>query len=220
MHLIDFIFKLGVLFAVYGFLWLIFELLLKVISSGRARSTAEVYSIRLVKYFFLVNVTFLFCLDNTSPDTPNMSQFIFAGLILLTYFIGKLQKNKTQSVFFNIAGRGMPSVQNNFNLTAEAIIITASIVAFILFWFFPEFAVNPIAEWFREKTIDMEKAPVFGFIFKIVGFFFLLSLIFKMVNTVLFFLNGGKINHSSNQNENSNNHQLNNDNHFDDYEEL
>lgn len=114
----------------------------------------------------------------------------------------------------------MPSVQNNFNLTAEAIIITASIVAFILFWFFPEFAVNPIAEWFREKTIDMEKAPVFGFIFKIVGFFFLLSLIFKMVNTVLFFLNGGKINHSSNQNENSNNHQLNNDNHFDDYEEL
>ena len=218
MQLLDFIFKLGVLFAVYGFLWAIFDIAIKALSVGRIRSTTEIYVFRFIKYFFLVDVTFLFCFEQSPNGMPELSKFIFAGLILVTYFVGKLQRNKTQSVFMNFAGRGMPSAQNNFNINAEAIIITASMIVFILFWFFPEFAINPIAEWFRIKTVDMEKAPVFGFIFKVVGFFFLLSLIFKMVNTVLFFLNGGRVNHTSSNNTEDN--QLGNDDHFDDFEEL
>jgi len=218
VQLIDFIFKLGVLFAVYGFLWGIFDIMIKALSAGRNRSTAEVYILRLIKYFFLVNVTFLFCVDQNSSGMSELSKFIFAGLILLTYFVGKLQKNKTKSVFFNIAGRGMPNAQNNFNFTAEAIVIGAALVVFIMFWFSPEFAINPIAEWFREKTIAMEKAPVFGFIFKVVGFFFLMSLIFKMVNTVLFFLNGGRVKNTTPDDQSGN--QLDNDDHFDDFEEL
>ena len=218
MQLIDFIFELGVLFAVYGFLWGIFDIMIKALSAGRIRSVAEVYILRLIKYFFLVNVTFLFCFENNSSAMPELSKFIFAGLILLTYFVGKLQQNKTKSVFFNIAGRGMPNTQNNFNFSAEAMIIGVSLAVFILFWFSPEYAINPIAEWFREKTIAMEKAPVFGFIFKIVGFFFLLSLIFKMVNTVLFFLNGGRL--KTPLHNNTGGDQLDNDDHFDDYDEV
>ena len=65
---------------------------------------------------------------------------------------------------------------------------------------------------------ENSKAPVFGFIFKMVGFFFLLSLIFKMVNTVLFFLNGGRLKTPSHNNTGGN--QLDNDDHFDDFEEL
>lgn len=218
MQLLDFIFKLGVLFAVYGFLWAIFDLAIKALSVGRIRSTAEIYAFRFIKYFFLVDVTFLFCFEQGPSGLPELSKFIFAGLILITYFVGKLKRNKTQSVFMNIAGRGMPNAQNNFNLTAEGIVIAVSVVVFILFWFYPEFAINPIAEWFREKTIDMEKAPVFGFIFKVVGFFFLLNLIFKMVNTVLFFLNGGRVKYPKDDNTGTN--QLGNDDHFDDFEEV
>tara|TARA_B110000285_G_scaffold136471_1_gene152843 strand:+ start:2129 stop:2782 length:654 start_codon:yes stop_codon:yes gene_type:complete len=217
VQLLDFIFKLGVLFAVYEFLWAIFDISIKAVSVGRTRSTTEIYILRFIKYFFLVDVTFLFCFEQTPSGMPELSTFIFAGLILLTYFIGKLQKNKTKSAFFKIAGRGMPNTQNNFSFTAEAIIIGVSLMVFILFWFFPEFAINPIAEWFREKTIAMEKAPVFGFIFNIVGFFFLLTLIFKMVNTVLFFLNGGLKNNTSAGPEGN---QLDSDDHFDDFEEL
>ncbi|MBL1281176.1 MAG: hypothetical protein COA33_012935 [Fluviicola sp.] len=222
MHLLDFIFRLGVLFAIYGFLWGIFEIGVVLISQGRKRSLVEVYIIRGIKYFFLVDVTFLFCFDNESFNMLELSRVVFAGIILLTYFIGKLQKNQNRSSLMNIAGgmsgRPMMKKQSSFNMQFETVIIAISLIAFAFFWFYPAFAVNPVAEWFHESIVNIEDTPIFGFIFKIIGFFFLLSLIFKMVNALTFLLNGGKINTQNDDFDDTNS--LGGDSHFDDFEEV
>ncbi|HIP33066.1 MAG TPA: hypothetical protein EYG86_09905 [Crocinitomicaceae bacterium] len=223
MQLLDFIFHLGVLFAIYGFLWGLLEAAIMLLSVGRVRSLIEIYLIRGVKYFFLVDVTFLFCFENDSLNMVELNRVVFAGIILLTYFVGKLQKNQNRSVMFNLAGglsgRPMMKKQTSFNLRLETIIIAVSLIAFTFFWFYPEFAVNPIAEWLHGSIINIEDTPVFGFIFKVIGFFFLMSLIFKMVNTVTFLMNGGKVNRNGTDDFDDSN-SLGGDDHFDDFEEV
>ena len=192
MNLLDFVFRLGVLFAIYGFLWGIIEIGLWILSSGRIRSKGLSYFIKAIKYFFLADVTFLFCLDAESSNMVEINRVIFAGIILLTYFIGKLQQNQNRSMLFKFAGRGLPVQQNNFNMQMEVLVIAISLVIFSSFWFFPEFSLNPISLWFKESIVNIEDTPVFGFIFKIIGFFFLVSLLFKMASAFTFLLSGGK----------------------------
>lgn len=213
MNLLDFIFRLGVVFAIYGFLWGIFELGLLLLSAGRKRSLGEVYLIKAIKYIFLADVTFLFCFDGTNSSMLVMNQVIFSGIILLTYFIGKLQQNQNKSMFFTIAGANMPQRQSLFNLRAETTVIIIALGVFTTFWFFPEYASNPISKWFHDSIINIEDTPIFGFIFKVIGFFFLLSLIFKMMRAFTFLLSGG--NRVSNQSSDKDDNDR-----FDDFEEL
>ncbi len=217
MDLLDFIFRLGVLFAIYGFLWGLIEIGLWMLASGQNRSMLQVYFIRAIKYFFLVNVTFLFCIQGEGSAMVQINQVIFAGIILLTYFIGKLQRNQTRSAFFRIAGRagrGLPMAQNNFNMRYEVVVIALSLIIFAAFWFYPAFSMNPIAFWFKDSILNIEDTPVFGFIFKVIGFFFLLNLIFKMAGAFGFVLNGGR------NPRNPNNNDGNSDGGFVDYEEV
>ena len=185
-------------------------------SAGRKRSLGEIYFIKAIKYVFLADVTFLFCMDNDNSNMFVMNQVIFSGIILLTYFIGKLQKSQNRSMFFKIAGANLPQRQTSFNLRAESIVIVIALGVFVAFWFFPQYASNSISKWFHDSIINIEDTPVFGFIFKVIGFFFLLSLIFKMVNTFTFLLSGGKI---GNQPPNNNGSDSDN-NKFDDFEEI
>jgi len=215
VNLLDFIFRLGVVFAIYGFLWGVFDLGIRMISSGRERSISEVYLFRTIKYFFLVDVTFLFCLESITSDMVVLNQVVLAGIILLTYFIGKLKKNQNKSILFRFAGQGLPQKENNFNLKSEIAIIILSLMAFSLFWFYPSYASNPISFWFHESIINIEQTPIFGFIFKLIGLFFLFNLIFKMLGAITFVLNGGKLGATKNdRNQNDD------DNHFDDYTEI
>ena len=195
VELFDFIFRLGVVFAIYGFIWGIFDLGLRLLAGVRPRKTVEVYLIKTVKYFFLVDVTFLFCFDNEDLKMVVLNQIILAGVVLLTYFMGKLKNSQNKSALFQMMGgkglRQMP--QAGFNMKAEVVLIVASLGAFVFFWFDPAFAVNSISRWFHESILNIEDTPFIGFIFKVIGFFFLVSLIFKMIKTVTFLLNGGKV---------------------------
>ena len=67
--------------------------------------------------------------------------------------------------------------------------------------------------------VKSENTPIFGFIFKIIGFFFLLSIILKMLNSINFLINGKK-NGDQNMSNDSNSQNIESDNHFDDYEEV
>ena len=189
-----------------------------ILSRGRNRTTTEIYVIRAVKYFLLVDVTLLFCLADERSDMTELNRVVLAGIILLTYFIGKLQRNQTRSMFTKLAGTELPIQKMTFNLKAESFIIALSLVLFSIFWLFPQYATNPLSNWFHESIMDIYDTPIFGFIFKVIGFFFLLSIIFKMVNAFTFLLSGGKIKPpgvgpGSRQRERK-------DDDFDDYEEV
>lgn len=182
-------------------------------------STAESYIIRMVRYFFLVDVAFLFCL-NQANNILDLQNSIITGLILLTYFLGKLQTGQLKKQVFAFKAYGNNQMLNQFkpifDFKAELIVITLAIGFFVLFMFFPSFAFNPISEWFFASIIDIEDTPVFGFIFKVIGFFFMLSILMKFISGFMTLLSGGAIQPPS---SNFNKRDKDKDD-FDDYEEL
>lgn len=193
MELFHFIFRLGVFFAIYGFIWILIELGINLLSTGRKRQLAEIYIIKAVKYFFLVDTTFIICYSDTLKEFSPTSQVVFGGIILLMYFIGKLQQNQNQQLLFQVAaGNNLFKNLGNFNIKAEISVIAFAIFAYTAFYFFPDYASNPLSLWFKETILNIEGTPIFGFIFKIIGFFFLLSMVMKMVNSILFILTGGR----------------------------
>lgn len=189
MDLLNFVFRLGVVFAIYGFLWGILELAILLLSAGRKRSIGEVYLVRALKYFFLVDVTFLFCIESESHLIIG-NRLVIAGLVLLTYFLGKFQNNQNSMRFFQMVGTGLPKQLMTFHMRTEIIVIAISLIAFILFSLFPQYASNPLSEWFHESIINIEDTPIFGFIFKVIGFFFLINLISKMMSGFTYILSG------------------------------
>lgn len=213
MQLLDFIFRMGVLFAIYGFLWGLIEIVITLLRAGSQRTIGEVYLLKAIKYFFLVDVTFLFCSVGINSKMVVVDQGIVAGIVLLTYFIGKLQQKQNQMRIFQMGINQMPMVQNLFNLKAEMIVIAIAMVMFGAFWFYPAIAYNPLSQWFHDSIMNIEDTPVFGFIFKVIGFFFMISMIFKVVNAFTFLISGaaGSMNNTSGGRS---------DDDFDDYEEI
>ena len=187
MELINLIFRLGVLFSIYGFLWFFIDLILKMLVGGRTRTIVEVYLIKSIKYLFLVNVTFLFCLD-INQQNVTLKNLLPSAIILLMYFIGKFQQKQKQIRLMGSFGN--ESFNEGFNIRAEIAMITAAIILFISFIYFPQYASNGVANWFRESIIDLETTVLIGFIFKVIGFFFLVGMIIKMVNAVIYILSG------------------------------
>lgn len=217
MKFIDLAFRLGVVFAIFGFIWGILNMLLTLLRGGRTKTVFEEYLLKSVQYFFLVNVTFLFCVqkENSSILMPN--ELILAGLILILYFTGKLQNRQNRSAIFKMAGNPMPAISTMFNVKAEIVVITFSILFFTAFVFFPDYAQNPISIWFYDSILDIESTPIFGFIFKVIGFFVLLSILFKLLNGFSYLLSGAPLIKVNRQFQSRN---KNDDNKFDDFEEI
>ena len=91
--------------------------------------------------------------------------------------------------------------------------IVFALMIFVLFWIFPHYAENPISIWFQDAILNIEDTPIFGFIFKVIGFFFLVNILFKMVNAFLFLISGQAFKQKSNKDENDRND-------FDSFEEV
>lgn len=218
MELLNYIFRLGVVFAIYGFIWGIFEIGIYIVRSGRAKTVQEDYVIKAIKYLFLVDVTFLFCLD-LENENISIYHLTMAGLVLLTYFMGKLQNQQNQLAMFKMMGQGgLSKMRMNFNIKAEISVIIIAISAFILFIKYPDLSKNPISTWFHESILNIEDTPIFGFIFKVIGFFFLLSMLVKMINAFTYLISGKPFVQASSTFQQFNGRKKKDD--FDDYEEL
>ena len=214
MDLLNLIFKLGVFFSIYGFLWFFIELGLTFLVGGRKRTRFETYLIKGIKYAFLVNVTFLFSVD-LNKHQVNFYNLIPSALVLITYFVGMLQQRQRQQLFMGQLGK---STAVGITIKAEIILITlCSFLFFGLLWY-PQFAENVVALWFQKSILDIESTVIIGFIFKIIGFFFLLGMIFKMLNALNYLISGKPLFDIKSRFSKMDTKKE--DTHFDDFEEL
>lgn len=216
LEILNIIFRLGVVFAIFGFIWGFFQLIYMLLRGRNTQNIGEAYLVKAIKYFFLVDVTFLFTMDS---NEINVNQLIITCLVLVAYFVGKLQNQQKKMMMFQMVSNGMRQDLNKFNLKAEIGVIVFAVLFFVGFIFFPEYAKNPLSIWFHQNILDIEKAAILGFIFKVIGFFFLVNIIMKMINAFTLLLSGATIVQSSAsttfQNENPKK-----EDEFDDYEEL
>lgn len=218
MKFFDLAFRLGVVFGVFGFIWGIIRILISALRmNGGEKSLVEEYSLKLIQYFFLTDVTFMFCIQDTNEIQVLFSELIVSASVLLLYFIGKLQRRQQNMLVLKGFGQTLNSLKPKFDIKAEVGVIVFSLSAFVLFAFKPEFAFNPISKWFYNNILGIEKAPFFGWIFKVVGFFVLLGIINKLVNGIAFLLSGKPLMTTSF----STNEEVKKDsNDFDDFEEV
>ena len=185
MEILGLTFQLGVFFAIYGFIWFFIDLGIKFITSGAVKSELSNYLVKGVKYLFLVNVIFLFSVSDTEAKIE-LRALVPVMLILFLYFVGKFQKNQNKNIFLSRMGIQSNAVQ--FNSRYEMVLITLSLLVFILFILEPSIAQNNIAKWFKVTIIDIETTAIIGFIFKIIGFFFLLDILTKTINAFQFII--------------------------------
>ena len=205
MEILELTFQLGVFFAIYGFIWFFVDLGFMLLNGGKPRSLVETYFFKGIQYVFLVNVIFLFSIDMNSGSIAlaNLYPIIF---ILALYFIGKFQKSQNNVLM--LSRMGLATSTSKFNSKYEIIIIILSLLVFIGFIFRPDIANNVVAFWFKESILDIESTAIIGFIFKVIGFFFLMSILFKTVNSFQYI---SESLFTKNQRRNSD---------FDDYEEI
>lgn len=180
MEILELTFQLGVFFAIYGFIWFFVDLGFMLLNGGKPRNLVETYFFKGIQYVFLVNVIFLFSIDMNSGSIAlaNLYPIIF---ILALYFIGKFQKSQNNVLM--LSRMGLATSTSKFNSKYEIIIIILSLLVFIGFIFRPDIANNVVAFWFKESILDIESTAIIGFIFKVIGFFFLMSILFKTVNS-------------------------------------
>ena len=216
MELITLLFRLGVLFAIYGFIWFFVDSFIRLITAGSQRYKIDYYLIKSAKYLFLVNVLVLFCLNKTKTEitfiniAPTLSIFCI-------YLIGRLQNDERKSMiqlsFFD-KERNKSGATSNFNRRNEIMLIIGALIAFVVLAFNADYAKNNIAEWFYRSIIDIEQTAIIGYIFKFIGVLFLISMIFKMIGAISYILNGGPMIDAKSRIKNKK------DDEFDDYEEV
>jgi len=209
LELINFIFRIGVVFAIFGFIWGIINFGYSIIR-GKNNNIGETYLIKFIKYFLLVDVIFLFGYESFQL---NINQLATIALILSTYFLSKFQDQQERRQLFKIVSQNLPIPKKHFNFKMEVLIITLSLLAFISFIFFPEYAENKVSLWFHDSIVDIETTPIFGFIFKVIGFIFIVNLFSKLLTSFNVLFN--KKQHTEKQfNKNEDNDK------FDDFEEI
>jgi ABC-type multidrug transport system fused ATPase/permease subunit len=99
-------------------------------------------------------------------------------------------------------------------MKAELGVIILAMALFTFLVINPAFAENQVSNWFYTSIKDIESTPIFGFVFGIVGFFFSLSIIFRMVNSISMILSGKAFEKQASSETNEQSDQ------FDDFEEI
>jgi hypothetical protein len=214
MEFISLVFRLGVVLAIFSFIWGLIRFGLTIARGGMPLPYPVALALKTVQYFLIVDITIRFC-ETTSNSLA--LDLILSGLILLMYFIGKVQNMKTRFMIVQIQQRNFQQQQQKPNMNLEFAVIILSLALFAFLAFRPEYAENAVSAWFYETITEIEKAPIFGFIFQVVGFFFTISILFRMISAFTMLLSGQAFNK---QNDNDPQNRKQDDDRFDDYEEL
>lgn len=213
MDFLSLVFRLGVILAIFSFIWALIQFGIAVLQAGRQVPYAVSLGLKIVQYFLLADVVVMFCYS--SQQTLNES-LIFSGLILLIYFLGKINAAQNRFMMVQVQGPFATAKPQKLNLRLEMIPLVAGIASFVFFALKPEFAENPAAAWFYSNIAGIEKAPVFGFIFKIVGFFFSITILLRLINAFMLILTGGRVFHRKDEGDEEDR----NNKGFDNYEEV
>ncbi len=215
MEIINTTFRLGVILAIFGFIWSLIRFSAILLSGGRM-GILQSYLLKLIQNFFLIQVTFLFCYEHDSALSLSQNSVVVTLLILVIYFVSKLQNRQQQRFMVNIMRNQFNNTPPtaNFDLRAEIGLVVLSLGFFIACIYFPSFAENAFSFWMKDAIINIEDTPIFGFIFKVVGFFFLLSIFGKIFQSIFLIFAPRQFQNTRESDE------ISGKSDFDDYEEI
>lgn len=197
MEVLNFIFGLGIAFSIFGFIWALIMILLNFITNRLDVNLKQIHFLvlRVIKYVLLVSVVANYILlnqesgDTTSVTTSNM---IVGVAVMALYFMGKLQK---RTIFNQFAQHKLLALlAPPIDPKTEGYLFSGSIILFIFCLQFPVIIGNPIVNWFTMSISSVYEAPIFGWIFSAIAFFFLINMLIRAANVIGSLVTGQPIN--------------------------
>jgi hypothetical protein len=185
MEIMEYIFYLGVVYIVFSMIWGFFMLILNMVTMGQRKGIFEEYLLRTSKYYFIVALTVMVTqFPDRMPDLTAVQMNITGLIVLFLYLLGKVQSNRMR---FKIQS----GVMGNLNVRAEKpnpkvelAFLLGSLVLYSLCIAEPKVALNDITLWFFNAIWDIYDTIIIGWIIKIIGFFFLLSILFRAIAVI------------------------------------
>lgn len=187
MEVLEIIFRLGVVFAIFSFIWGLLTVLFAIVRGGVPLNYPASLTLKALQYFVLVDVVILFC---TKDDNLDVYNSVITGSTLLLYFLGKVQNLKFKLAMVQIQGRSLTNAPKP-NMRLEFGLVAVAMLFFVFLLNRLDLANNGLANWFYTSILDIEKTVFFGFIFKIIGFFFTITILLRVVNAINVLLTGG-----------------------------
>ena len=195
MEVLKFIFVLGINFSIFGFIWGIFMFIIRSLQDpSQQRKESVTYVFRIVKYFMLVSVTanYVTVYQTGKADSPVDTMHIIVGsLVLGLYLLGKLQNRAAMNQFAQnpMFSRFMPIV----DVKMERFLLIGALFYFVACLLYPQMVDNKLFNWFTASIISIYETPVIGWIFSIIAFFFLITILMRAANVLGRLLNGQSI---------------------------
>lgn len=198
MEILQFIFLLGINIVIFEFIWGVLNLFVSMFLGGVKIKYPQIdYVLRIIKYFLLVAVTarfvFLTAESEVLIHSPK-SKMIISSIVLGLYLIGKLQKREMFARFSMINNQTLKGFVTYFDPKVERILVIGSLLLFIGFLMYPEVVNRPVINWFTQSIIDLSSAFFFGFIFKVIAFFFIISIFNRGANIIGLLIQGKPLN--------------------------
>ncbi len=209
---ITLVFRLGVVLAIFSFIWGILKLVLALLRGGIPMSYPLSTFLKLFQYLIITDIALLFCYEKTEVRSLDL---VLTGFILLLYFLGKVQNSKLKFMMVQLQGRNLNPVEAP-KMVVEFSLVALSLLVYIVLAFNDQYIRNPISSWFFTNIIDIENTPIFGFIFNVIGFFFTIAILVRIVNSFTMLISGKAFE----KKPPSDSDNTTDSNKFDDYEEV
>lgn len=192
MTILKFIFVLGINFSIFGFIWGIMMLILRLLQApGKPVNQSLDYILRIVRYFLLVSVTanYISKFQGSDPGTNIGITNIVVGTIVMTlYLLGKLQN---RAVLSQLARHPMfARFASSVDPKVERYLLLGSVAYFVACLIYPFMVDKPIFNWFTDSIQSIYDTPVIGWIFSIIAFFFLINILLRAANVIGRLING------------------------------
>jgi hypothetical protein len=199
ISIFNFIYLLGLNFVIFGFIWGVFKLLFTFLTGSNKPNIELDYLIRIAKYVTLVAVTanFVHRLDSETVLIHSMTtKIVISSLVLGLYLLGKLQKRAMFSQFSAIGGNLFKRLATSFDPKVERFLILGSILFFIACLILPAITNNFLINWFTDSIINLSDVFFFGFIFKVIAFFFIVNMFIRASKIIGNLLSGKSLSES------------------------
>jgi hypothetical protein len=187
MSIFNFIFLLGANFVIFGFIWGVFKYLITSIIGNKEKNQQLEYILRITKYILLVAVTANFVHSKIVEQELIQSftaRVIISSMILGLYLLGKLENKDRFSQFTAMGGNLLQGITSNssFNHKTERLLIFGSLTFFMLCLFLPAMVNNGLINWLSSAILNLYNAFFIGFIFKIIAFFSIITIMIRGSN--------------------------------------
>lgn len=183
MEILEFIFRLGIIFIVFSLVWGFFNLLFRLAIGLRPLHPVEDYTIKTIHLYVLTSISAMQTSAFLTDGMPKVAIVIFGILTLFFYLTGRLERNRMS---IRVNNRMFSANAKEPDLRIEMLLIFAGLFYYSLCITNENIVNNNLNLWFFTVVNDLYDTPFLKWIFGFFGILFLVNIIFR---SFVFFTN-------------------------------